>query len=324
MKYGTLGTSGIEVSKLCLGCMTFGKRGTMHDWTLDPRETDAIIARALELGINFFDTANCYSQGTSEEYLRDALKAHTSREKVVIATKVYYNEGGLSRAAIMREIDGSLKRLGTDYVDLYIIHRFDQTVPMDETMSTLDSLVRSGKVRALGASAMYGYQFHNLQDVAEKGGWTKFVSMQNHYNLLYREDERELIPICEQMQVARTPYSPLAAGRLCRPTWHTDTLRSQTDKVAVAKYDSTEENDVKIVARVAELAERYNASMTQIALAWHWKKGVLAPIIGVSKLKYLDDAVGALDVELTDADVEYLDELYLPHKIMGALPPKSN
>ena len=319
MKYVQLGGSGIEVSKLCLGCMTFGVAGTMHDWTLDVKATDAIVGHALEHGINFFDTANTYSQGTSEEFLRDALKKHTTRDRVVLATKVYFNEGHLSREAILREINGSLRRLGTDYVDLYIIHRFDKDTPIEETMEALHSLVKAGKVRALGASAMYGYQFYNMQMAADKGGYTRFCSMQNHYNLLYREDERELSPICEQMNVARTPYSPLASGRLSRPEWHTDSLRSKTDRVAISKYDSTEEKDQKIVARVAEMAQKHNATMTQIALAWQWKKGVASPIIGANKLEYLDDAVGALDVQLSDADVAYLEELYEPHKVVGAI-----
>ena len=319
MKYTTLGNSGIEISRLCLGCMSFGVAGTMHDWTLDEKGTDEIVARALELGINFFDTANCYSQGTSEEFLRNTLLKRVPRDKVVLATKVYFNEGHLSREAILREIDGSLKRLGTDYVDLYIIHRFDKDTPVEETMEALDSLVKAGKVRALGASAMYGYQFYNLQMAADKGGWTRFVSMQNHYNLLYREDERELIPICNQMNVVRTPYSPLAAGRLSRAEWHTDTKRSQTDRVAISKYDSTEKEDKQIVERVRELAEKHGATMTQIALAWHWKKGVAAPIIGATKLKYLDDAAGALDVTLSDEEVSYLEEPYIPHRIVGAI-----
>ena len=319
MKYTTLGNSGIEISRLCLGCMSFGVAGTMHDWTLDEKGTDEIVARALELGINFFDTANCYSQGTSEEFLRNTLLKRVPRDKVVLATKVYFNEGHLSREAILREIDGSLKRLGTDYVDLYIIHRFDKDTPVEETMEALDSLVKAGKVRALGASAMYGYQFYNLQMAADKGGWTRFVSMQDHYNLLYREDERELIPICNQMNVVRTPYSPLAAGRLSRAEWHTDTKRSQTDRVAISKYDSTEKEDKQIVERVRELAEKHSSTMTQIALAWHWKKGVAAPIIGATKLKYLDDAVGALDVTLSDEEVSYLEEPYIPHRIVGAI-----
>ena len=319
MQYTQLGNSGIEISKLCLGCMSFGVAGTMHNWTLDEKGTDEIVGRALEHGINFFDTANCYSQGTSEEFLRNTLLKRTPRDKVVLATKVYFNEGHLSRGAILREIDGSLKRLGTDYVDLYIIHRFDKDTPVEETMEALDSLVKAGKVRALGASAMYGYQFHNMQIAADQGGWTRFVSMQNHYNLLYREDERELIPICEQMNVARTPYSPLASGRLSRTEWHTDSVRSQTDKTAMGKYDSTEREDRLIVERVKELADKHNATMTQITLAWHWKKGVASPIIGATKIKYLDDAVGALDVVLSDEEVAYLEEPYVPHRIVGAL-----
>ncbi len=242
-----------------------------------------------------------------------------SRDKVVIATKVYNNEGHLSKTAILREVDGSLKRLDTDYIDLYIIHRFDYGTPIEETMETLDSLVKMGKVRALGASAMYGYQFHNMQLAAEKNNWTPFVSMQNHYNLLYREDERELIPICRQKNVSLTPYSPLAAGRLSRPEWNNDTLRSKTDQSAISKYDSTQDVDSDIVRRVNELAKKHDATMTQIALAWHFSKGVVSPIIGATKAKYFDDAVGALDIKLTADDISYLEELYTPHKVVGAI-----
>ncbi len=321
MKYAALGNSGIEVSRLCVGCMSFGDPASkMHAWTLNPDESEALIARALDLGINFFDTANTYSAGTSEEYLARALKKLTTRDKVVIATKVYFNEGHLSKEAVAREIDGSLKRLGTDYVDLYIIHRFDYDTPIEETMEALDALVTSGKVRALGASAMYGYQFHNMQIAARKNGWTPFASMQNHYNLLYREDERELIPICREQNVALTPYSPLAAGRLSRLDWHSDTMRSRTDKTAISKYDSTQESDYGIVMRVSELAEKHGASMTQIALAWQLSKGVTAPIIGATRANYFDDAAGALDVALSPEDVAYLEALYVPHKIVGALP----
>ncbi len=251
MEYMNLGQTDINVSRLCVGCMSFGDPASnFHAWTLNADDSEMLIKRALDLGINFFDTANIYSAGTSEEYLGRAIKNNIARDKVVLATKVYFNEGKLSRQAILREIDSSLQRLGTDYVDLYIIHRFDYDTPVEETMEALDSLVKAGKVRALGASAMYGYQFHNLQLAAEKNGWTKFVSMQNHYNLLYREDERELIPVCRQQQVALTPYSPLAAGRLSRLDWHADTKRSQTDKTAVSKYDSMEETDFAIVQRV--------------------------------------------------------------------------
>lgn len=320
MKYAQLGNSEIKVSRLCVGCMSFGKPSEdFHQWTLNPDETEAVVKRALDLGINFFDTANCYSHGTSEEYLGKALKKNISRDKAVIATKVYFNEGHLTKETINHEINASLKRLGTDYIDLYIIHRFDYDTPIEETMEALDGLVRSGKVRALGASAMYGYQFHNMQLAAEKNGWTKFVSMQNHYNLLYREDEREMIPVCRQYNVSLTPYSPLAAGRLARPEWHIDSKRSQTDKTAVQKYDSTEETDSRIVKRVAEIAEKSGATMSQISIAWLLAKGVTSPIIGATKAKYFDDAAGAMDISLSQEDIAYLEELYIPHKIVGAL-----
>lgn len=320
MKYTQLGDSGINVSQLCVGCMSFGKPSEdFHQWTLNPEETEIIVKKALDLGINFFDTANVYSHGTSEEYLGKALKKNIARDKAVIATKVYFNEGHLSKEAINREIDGSLKRLGTDYVDLYIIHRFDYNTPIEETMEALDGLIKSGKVRALGASAMYGYQFHNMQLAAEKNGLTKFVSMQNHYNLLYREDEKEMIPVCKQYNVSLTPYSPLAAGRLSRLEWHTDSKRSQTDKTAAQKYDSTENTDSLIVKRVAEIADKYDATMTQISLAWLLAKGVTSPLIGATKAKYFDDAAGAFDISLSQEDIAYLEELYIPHKIVGAI-----
>ncbi|WP_294912548.1 aldo/keto reductase [uncultured Gilliamella sp.] len=320
MDYIKLGNSDIEVSRFCLGCMSFGDPASkMHDWTLNPEQSETIIKHALDLGINFIDTANTYSSGTSEEYLGRAIKRNIARDKVILATKVYFNEGHLSKTAIEREIDGSLRRLGTDYVDLYIIHRFDYSTPIEETMAALHHLVQSGKVRALGASAMYGYQFYNMQLVAKQNGWTPFVSMQNHYNLLYREDERELIPICKQFNVSLTPYSPLAAGRLSRLEWQTNTLRSKTDKTAVAKYDSTQQIDMNIVKRVNEIAQKYTVTMTQIALAWQFAKGVASPIIGATKIQYLDDSVGALKVSLNKDDIAYLEELYLPHRIVGAL-----
>ncbi|MFT4143335.1 MAG: aldo/keto reductase [Mobilitalea sp.] len=319
MEYAKLGSSEIEVSRLCVGCMSFGDPASkMHAWTLNPSESEAIIKHALELGINFFDTANCYSAGTSEEYLGNAIRNNTSRDKVVVATKVYFNEGNLSKEAIPREVDGSLKRLGMDYVDLLIIHRFDYNTPIEETMEALHKVVQAGKVRAIGASAMYGYQFAKLQRIAEMNGWTKFVSMQNHYNLLYREDERELIPICKEDGVVITPYSPLAAGRLSRP-WSADTLRSKTDVTAAGKYDSTKDTDMDIVDRVSELANRKNCTMTQIALAWEFAKGITSAIIGATKEKYFDDAVGSFNVKLSKEELAYLEELYVPHKIVGAL-----
>lgn len=320
MQYIRLGNSDLTVSRLCLGCMSFGDPASkMHAWTLDPEKSEAIIRHALGLGINFFDTANTYSAGTSEEYLGRALKKNVARDKVIIASKVYFNEGHLKKEAIASEVEGTLRRLGTDYLDLYIIHRFDASTPIEETMEALDRLVRAGKVRALGASAMYGYQFYNMQLAARDNGLTPFISMQNHYNPLYREDERELIPICRQMNVALTPYSPLAAGRCARPDWAADTMRSHTDRVAHGKYDGTEATDRKIASSIAEIAEKYGASMTQVTLAWHFKKGIASPVIGATKEKYLDDAAGAFDLQLTDEDVAAIDAHYLPHVVMGAL-----
>lgn len=319
MEYAKLGNTDIEVSKLCVGCMSFGRSGTMHKWTLDEKETENIVGHALDLGINFFDTANGYSEGTSEEYLGRALKKHIARDRVVIASKVYFNPGRLSASAIHREIEGTLERLGTDYLDLYIIHRFDYETPIEETMEALNDLVVSGKVRAIGASAMYGYQFCNMQMVARDHGWAPFVAMENHYNLLYREDERELIPICRQMNVSLMPYSPLAAGHLTRPQWNSDSLRSQTDRVAMGKYDHAQKQDMEIVRRVHALSEKYGVKMQQVALAWEWAKGVTAPIIGATKAAHFDDAAGAFDLHLTAEDIAYLEEPYVPHKIVGAI-----
>ncbi len=324
MQYTNLGKSELKVSKLCIGCMSFGVAGSMHDWTLSEGDTQNMVDHALSLGINFFDTANCYSKGSSEEFLGKALKNAfdnhlSSRDKVVIASKVYFNEGRLSASAIKREIDGTLKRLGTDYLDLYIIHRFDYETPIEETMQALDSLVKAGKVRALGASAMYGYQFMNMQQVAKDNNFARFEAMENHYNLLYREDERELIPICKQQKVSLMPYSPLAAGHLSRNTWNSESIRSRTDKAAAYKYNSTEDEDLKVVHRVYEIAQKYNVKMSEIALAWMWKKGVASPIIGATKANYLDEAVNALEVQLTDEDVAYLEEMYQPHKVVGAI-----
>lgn len=325
MEYTTLGKTDITVSKLCVGCMSFGKAGTMHDWTLDEPTSEQVIKHALDLGINFFDTANGYSAGTSEEYLGRAIKRNIARDQVVIASKVYFNEGRLSRKAILREIDGTLSRLGTDYLDLYIIHRFDYDTPIEETMEALHDLVKAGKVRALGASAMYGYQFYNMQLAAKEHGWTPFSAMENHYNLLYREDERELIPICKQMGVSLMPYSPLAAGHLARASWTSETLRGRTDRVARGKYDRMEQQDMQIVKRVSELAQKYTCNMSQIAIAWQWAKGIASPIIGATKAKYFDDAVGAFDLRLTPEDIAYLEEPYVPHPIVGAInanPPQ--
>lgn len=319
VKFIKVGNTDIEISQICIGAMSFGKAGTLHDWTLDEKASEAIIKHALEKGLNFFDTANIYSAGTSEEYLGKALKKFAKRDEVVISSKVYFNQGILSRKAILREIDGTLKRLGTDYLDIYIIHRFDYTTPIEETMQALHELVKAGKVRALGASAMYGYQFANMQQVAKDNNLTPFSIMQNHYNLLYREDERELIPICKQQGVTLMPYSPLASGRLARAEWKTDTIRSKTDKVAMGKYDKTETQDKIIAQRVNELAKKKGVAMSQISLAWLLAKGAGAPIIGSTKAKYIDEAVGAMSVKLSANEIAYLEEAYVPHNIVGAL-----
>lgn len=321
MKYAKLGNTDIEVSRICVGCMSYGKPSEdFLLWTLGQDESTKMIGHAIDQGINFFDTANCYSHGTSEEYLGKALKnLSVPRDKVVIASKVYFNEGFLSRKAILREIDGTLKRLGTDYLDLYQIHRFDFETPIEETMETLNSLVKAGKVRALGASAMYGYQFHNLQNCAEKNGWTMFSTMQNHYNLLYREDERELIPVAKQYGVSLIPYSPLAGGHLTRNTWNSDSLRSRTDKTIQSKYDHAIENDLEIIARVDEVAKKYGVSMTQVGLAWHFGRGVTAPVVGARSIGHFDDAVRAVDFTLSEEDMLYIEEPYRPHTIIGAL-----
>lgn len=319
MQYATLGHSDIKISKLCLGGMSFGEASPdYHQWTIGAGGTRAVIKSAIDAGINFIDTANCYGFGTSEEYIGAALRElGIAREDVVLASKVHFNEGGLSAAAIKHEIEGSLKRLDTDYLDLYIIHRFDYDVPMEQTMEALDSLVREGKVRALGASAMYAYQLHNMQVIAEQNGWTKFTSMQCHYNLLYREDEREMIPVCRQYGMAITPYSPMASGHLCRPTWESTSTRGTTDKTMVSKYDHDRAIDMPIIERVAKVAADHGVPMSQVALAWHWARGVEAPIVGCSKPERVDEAVAALDLTLSPAEVDFLEELYQPHALVG-------
>lgn len=330
MEYVKLGATGLDVSKFCLGCMSFGDatRGFHSGWLLDEDQSRVIIKKALDLGINFFDTANVYAAGSSEEYLGRAIRDFANREDVVLATKCFFsdlpngkskpNNHGLSQKAIFHQVERSLKRLGTDYIDILYIHRWDYQTPIEETMSALNDLVRSGKVRYLGASAMYTWQFQKAQYIAEKNGWTKFAVMQNHYNLLYREDEREMIPFCRETGVGLAPYSPLASGRVVRD-WTADTARSKTDTTAQSKYDSTQEQDMAIVKRVAGLADQYDVTRTQIALAWLWQKGVHSPIVGVTKEKYLDDFMGAFDLHLTQEDMDYLDENYLPHKVVGAL-----
>lgn len=326
MEYVKLGNTGMDVSRICLGCMSFGEiQPDFHQWVLGEEETRGIIKEALARGINFFDTANCYSSGTSEEYLGRAIRDFASRDEVVIATKVFIrmaggpNGAGLSRKAIMSEIDKSLQRLGMDYVDLYIIHRWDYQTPIEETMEALHDVIKAGKARYIGASAMYAWQFQKAQYTAEKHGWSRFISMQNHYNLIYREEEREMMPLLRDQKVASTPYSPLAAGRLSRAPQET-TKRFESDKTAISKYDGTADMDRLVIQRVMELAEKYGVSMTQISLAWllH-QEPVVAPIVGTTKLSHLDDAVAALSIKLTPEDLAYVEEPYMPHKVVGAL-----
>ncbi|MBQ1530629.1 MAG: aldo/keto reductase [Solobacterium sp.] len=318
MKYKEIGSTGILISDIGLGGMSFGKRSDdYYQWTLEEKETEEMIAHAFDLGVNFIDTANQYSGGTSEEYIGKALRhLGIPRDQVVLASKVYFNEGKLSRNAILREIDGTLKRLGTDYLDLYQIHRFDYDTPIEETMETLDSLVKAGKVRALGASSMYAYQLHNMQICAMQNGWTMFSAMQNHYNLLYREDEREMIPVCRQYHVSLIPYSPLAGGHLAHAGWTSDSLRSQSDRTIRRRYDHAMESDLKIVERVDETARKYHVSMSEIALAWLLSKSA-SPIVGATKVSHFDDAVRAVGLILSEEDIRYLEELYLPHQLKG-------
>jgi aryl-alcohol dehydrogenase-like predicted oxidoreductase len=318
MEYARLGSTGMKVSRICLGCMGFGdaERWT-HKWVLNEENSRPIIKKALEMGINFFDTANVYSLGTSEEYLGRALKDFAKRDEVVIATKVHgkmregVNGSGLSRKAILSEIDYSLKRL-------YIIHRWDYETPIEETMEALNDVVRAGKARYIGASAMWAWQFQKALHVSDMHGWTRFVSMQNHMNLIYREEEREMLPLCRAEGIGSIPYSPLASGRLTRDWSSESTLRSETDQIAKSKYDSTAETDQRVVERVAEIAEKHDVPRTHIALAWLLQKeAVTAPIIGATKITHLEEAVGALSVKLTKEEVTYLEEPYVPHRIVG-------
>ncbi|MCT1401345.1 aldo/keto reductase [Paenibacillus sp. p3-SID867] len=326
MEYVKLGNTGLDVSRICLGCMGFGEAERwVHQWVLNEENSRPIIKKSLELGINFFDTANVYSDGTSEEIVGRALKDYANRDEIVLATKVHFrmHEGpngmGLSRKAIMSEIDKSLKRLGTDYVDLYQIHRWDYNTPIEETMEALHDVVKAGKARYIGASAMYAWQFLKAQHVAEMNGWTRFVSMQNHYNLIYREEEREMMPLCKSEKIGVIPYSPLASGRLTRD-WSETTHRSETDMVQKSKYDATADADRVIVERVAEIAAERAIPRVQVALAWLLQKQpVTAPIVGATKISHLEDATAALSVNLTPEEIASLEEPYVPHRVVGAL-----
>lgn len=324
MEYVKLGNTGLDVSRICLGCMSFGDATKWtHPWVLNEENSRPIIKRALELGINFFDTANIYSHGSSEEIVGRALNDYANRDEVVIATKVHFrmhegpNGAGLSRKAIMSEIDKSLKRLGTDYVDLYQIHRWDYNTPIEETMEALHDVVKAGKARYIGASAMYAWQFLKALHVAEKNGWTRFVSMQNHLNLIYREEEREMMPLCKEEKIGVIPYSPLAAGRLARE-WSTTTYRKQTDQAQKMKYDLTLELDQVIADRVTAIAQNRGVPRSHVSLAWLLQKDmVAAPIIGVTSTEQLDEAIGSLSLQLTAEEITSLEELYVPHRVVG-------
>ncbi|MGA2396733.1 MAG: aldo/keto reductase [Steroidobacteraceae bacterium] len=324
MHYRDLGHTGLEISSLCLGCMTFGvpERGD-HPWTLPEQQSRPLIRKAIEMGINFFDTANTYSDGTSEEIVGQALKDYTRRDEVVIATKVFFpmskgpNGGGLSRKSIFTAIDASLRRLGTDYVDLYQIHRWDPTTPIEETLEALHDVVKAGKARYLGASSMYAWQFAKALHLARENGWTRFVSMQNFYNLLYREEEREMLPLCADERIAVLPWSPLARGRLARP-WDAETPRIQTDTYGNKLFARSTESDRKVVEQVGAIATARGVPRAQVALAWVLQKSVVtAPIVGASKPQHLDDALAALTLDLTPAEIAQLEAPYAPHAVAG-------
>ena len=325
MQYINLGKTGLKVSRLCLGMMTYGSK-TWRQWILDEDEAKPFVGRALEAGINFFDTADVYSLGESERITGNLLRHFgVKRENVVVATKVNgqmssdVNDKGLSRKHILDSIDKSLKRLQMDYVDLYQIHRWDYETPIEETMEALNDVVRAGKARYIGASAMWAWQFQKALHTAERHGWTRFVSMQDHLNLIYREEEREMLPLCRAEGIGSIPYSPLAGGRLTRDWSSTEsTLRAETDEVAKKKYDAAAESDRPVVERVAELAQKHGVSRTHIALAWLLQKEpVTAPIVGATKLSHLEEAIGALSVKLAADEVAYLEEPYVPHRVIG-------
>jgi 1-deoxyxylulose-5-phosphate synthase len=324
MEYVKLGRTGLDVSRICLGCMSFGiaDRGN-HAWSLGEEDSRPFIKRALEGGINFFDTANVYSLGTSEEILGRALKDFARREEVVIATKVNGrmrpgpNGAGLSRRVIMTEIDASLRRLGTDHVDLYQIHRWDHRTPIEETLGALHDVVKAGKARYIGASSMYAWQFAQALAIAERNGWTRFVSMQNFVNLLYREEEREMLPLCSAEGIGVIPWSPLARGRLTRD-WDDKSARSETDDFGRRLYAKSADADKKVVARLTEVAGRRGLPRAQIALGWLLAKPVItAPIVGATKLRHIDDALAALEVKLSAEEIGLLEEAYIPHAVAG-------
>jgi aryl-alcohol dehydrogenase-like predicted oxidoreductase len=329
MNYVNLGKTGLKVSRICLGCMSYGAPVTgnlkpgSHAWTLNEEESEPFFRQALDLGINFFDTANVYSDGASEEVLGRFLKANIRREAAVIATKVHGvmrnepNGNGLSRKAIFYELDQSLRRLQTDYLDLYQIHRWDYETPIEETLETLHDVVKSGKVRYIGASSMRAWQLTKALYLADLHGWNRFVSMQNHYNLLYREEEREMIPLCQAEGIGIIPWSPLARGRLARPWQSEHTKRYETDQFGKSMYSQTEEADRRVVDRLGQVAEKRGVARAQIALAWLLTKAVNSPIVGATKPHHLQDAVAALSLQLTPEEVASLEEPYAPHPVLG-------
>lgn len=328
MEYVRFGKTGLKVSRLCLGCMSYGDPAKgMHDWVLNEEEGRPYIKRAIEQGINFFDTANAYSLGVSEEVLGRAIRDFYRRDEAVIATKVWGamrdepNGGGLSRKSIMNEIDASLQRLGTDYIDLYQIHRWDYTTPIEETLEALHDIVKAGKARYIGASSMYAWQFAKSLYLADARGWTRFTSMQNHYNLLYREEEREMMKLCEEEGIAVIPWSPLARGKLTRSVEAQNaTNRAGKDKIGINLYKNSVDADHRIIQRVGEVAAKRGVSMAQIALAWVLHKSpVTSPIIGATKPHHLDDAFAALALKLTDDEIRLLEQDYVPHEQAGAL-----
>lgn len=324
MKTTRLGHTGLEVSRLCLGCMSYGvpERGN-HPWTLGEDQSRPFIRRALDLGFNFFDTANVYSDGTSEEIVGRALRDFAARDSYVLATKVHGrmhpgpNGAGLSRKAILSQIDASLRRLGTDHVDLYQIHRWDAKTPIEETMEALHDVVKAGKARYIGASSMWAWQFAQAQAVADRHGWTRFVSMQNYLNLLYREEEREMLPLCRSQGVGVIPWSPLARGRLTRD-WDSHTARAETDDFGRTLYANTADADRRVVEALTAVAARLGKPRAQVALAWVLAQpGVTAPIVGATRLEQLDDAAAALDLVLSPADLAELQAPYVPHAVVG-------
>ena len=325
MKYTRLGKTGLEISRLALGCMTYGEpdRGS-HPWSMGEEESRVRIREALDAGINFFDTANVYSDGSSEEIVGRALRDFANRDEIVLATKVYnrtrpgQNGAGLSRKAILQELDNSLKRLGTDYVDLYQIHRFDYETPVEETLEALNDVVKAGKVRYIGASSMHAWQFCKMLYVSRQNGWAQFVSMQNYVNLIYREEEREMLPLCKEEGIGVIPWSPLARGRLTRP-WEEQTARSASDDVAKRLFhEQTADVDQKIVEAVASIASSRGVPMAQVALAWVLSKSeISAPIVGATKPAHLSDAIAALDLELTPEEIASLEAPYQPKPVSG-------